>query len=81
MDIAAGRQLALKWCSQCHVVDNDQTDASADVPSFEGISNRADFDAEKIKVFLVDPHPVMPNMSLTRIEIEDLVAYIQSLRD
>ncbi len=81
VDIKAGRMLATTWCAQCHVVENDQYNASADVPSFEGIANRSDFDAEKIQAFLVDPHPVMPNMSLTRIEIEDLVAYIASLKD
>jgi hypothetical protein len=30
--------------------------------------------------FLADPHPVMPDMSLTRQEIKDLVAYIGSLK-
>jgi len=76
-----GHDLAAKWCAACHVVENDQSAASADVPSFEGISNRADFDAESLKVFLIDPHPKMPNMNLSRLEIEDLVAYIGSLKN
>jgi hypothetical protein len=34
---------------------------------------------EKLSSFLTDPHPKMPDMSLTRAEIADLVAYIRSL--
>jgi hypothetical protein len=33
----------------------------------------------RLAFFLLDPHPKMPNMSLTRIEASDLAAYIASL--
>jgi mono/diheme cytochrome c family protein len=81
IDRDAGLRLARKWCAQCHVVENDQSTASADVPSFEGVSNRSDFDTDKLKAFLTNPHPVMPDMHLSRLEIEDLAAYIASLKN
>jgi hypothetical protein len=31
-------------------------------------------------MFLLDPHPKMPDMSLTRTEAADIAAYIGSLR-
>jgi hypothetical protein len=39
-----------------------------------------DFDAAKLAFFLMDPHPKMPNMSLSRTEAADLAAYIGSLK-
>jgi hypothetical protein len=37
------------------------------------------FDAVKIALFLLDPHPKIPDMSLTCLEAIDLAAYIGSL--
>jgi hypothetical protein len=37
------------------------------------------FNAETIAQFLMDPHPKMPDMQLSRDEAADLGAYIASL--
>ncbi|WP_224008204.1 hypothetical protein [Aureimonas sp. SA4125] len=44
------------------------------------IAKRAGDNPGTLAGFLADPHPVMADMSLTRQEIDDLVAYIASLR-
>jgi len=44
------------------------------------IAERSGQDLEWLKTFLVEPHPPMPEMSLTRQEIQDLIAYIEALR-
>ena len=77
-----GKAIAERWCAACHQVSPEQTTASADVPSFMTISEmRATPSAlAALEGFLADPHPVMPDMSLTRQEIRDLVAYIGSLK-
>lgn len=80
-DPAEGHRLAQQWCASCHVVDQDQTTASADVPSFLTIARSENLTDDGLKAFLADPHPVMPDMSLSRNEIADLVAYIVSLKD
>ncbi|MBB4197599.1 hypothetical protein CCR94_13295 [Rhodoblastus sphagnicola] len=77
-DIAQGKKIAQRWCAACHVVAMDQTQASADVPTFCDIAQRKS--GEQLKLFLIDPHPKMPDMSLTREEIADIVAYIESLK-
>jgi hypothetical protein len=46
---------------------------------FATIARRPGFDAAKIALFLLNPHPKMPDMSLTRPEAADLAAYIGSL--
>jgi mono/diheme cytochrome c family protein len=79
-DAGHGADLAKRWCSSCHLVDGTQKQASADVPPFSQIAERADFTAEKVAFFLLDPHPKMPNFPLNRFEAADIAAYISSLR-
>jgi mono/diheme cytochrome c family protein len=78
-DAYHGEQLALRWCSDCHLVAADQRRATTEAPAFETIANRPNFDAARLAFFLLDPHPKMPNMSLTRIEAADIAAYVGSL--
>lgn len=79
-DSAAGQAIALRWCAACHLVAPDQRAATAGVPPFAEIARRHAGAAGVLEAFLADPHPPMPNLSLTRQEIRDLVAYIGSLR-
>jgi mono/diheme cytochrome c family protein len=71
-----GSTLAQRWCSACHVVSGSQSKGTDIAPSFVSIAERPDFNAEKLASFLLEPHPKMPNMSLTRDEAKDLSAYI-----
>ena len=70
--------IAKRWCASCHVVSKDQTSAVADAPSFFDIAQRRT-DRKALSNFLVDPHPPMPDMHLSRSEIDDIVTYIRSL--
>jgi mono/diheme cytochrome c family protein len=79
-DAAAGKEMAMRWCAECHLVAPDQARASADVPTFMDIAQRVNGDFAVIEGFLIDPHPAMPVMSLTRQEIRDLIAYFATLR-
>jgi cytochrome c len=79
-DAAKGGQLAQLWCANCHVVGA----APAGVvqqgpPSFRSIA-RSGMSTEQIRTFLLHPHGAMPDLSLTRSEIDDLLGYIQTLR-
>lgn len=78
-DIDNGKTIASRWCTSCHLIAPEQSQASADVPSFASIANRADFNAQQIATFLLDPHPKMPSFGLSRKEAEDISEYIASL--
>lgn len=78
-DAGRGETIARRWCAACHVVAADQTRAAADAPSFMAVAVRVG-SPDSLKAFLADPHPLMPDMSLTRAEIADLTAYIVSFR-
>lgn len=78
-DPANGKLLAQQWCATCHVVAPDQTRASADVKPFAAIAQSPGFARDKLAFFLLDPHPKMPNLALTRREATDIADYIASL--
>ena len=75
-----GSDLAQRWCVSCHVVSKNQTKGLDGVPSFAFIAQRPDLNVDKLAFFLLDPHPVMPNMTLSRDNARDLAAYIASQR-
>ena len=79
-DAEHGRDLAKRWCASCHVVSADQQSASADVPPFATIAQSANFDPKRLAYFLLEPHPKMPQMALSRAAADDIAAYIQSLK-
>jgi mono/diheme cytochrome c family protein len=79
-DVAHGEKLARRWCASCHIVAEDQTQGGDNVPTFLAVARIPGFSAEKIALFLRDPHPKMPDMQLSRTEADDLAAYIASLK-
>ena len=78
-DADNGQRLAQRWCASCHIVAPDQREASADAPPFASIAKMPDFNAQKVAFFLLEPHPKMPAMALSRRDSEDIAAYIAKL--
>jgi Cytochrome c len=75
-----GERLARRWCAACHVVASDQRGLTGEEPPFATITAKPDFDAPRLAFFLLEPHPKMPNMQLSRSEAADLAAYIATLK-
>lgn len=76
-DPANGRRVAERWCSSCHVVaGRGGTDAA---PTLESIARDRRREPDWVRQWLSAPHPPMPDPNLTRAEIEDVVAYLESL--
>ena len=74
-----GERLAHRWCEACHVVSPMQQGQVADqAPPFAEIAKRVD--PGTIAVFLLNSHPRMPDMNLSRMEAADLAAYIATLK-
>jgi mono/diheme cytochrome c family protein len=79
-DASNGKRVAELWCAACHVVTVNQRQANADAPPFEEVAKRPNFSEPGLVTFPLDPHAKMPNMNLTRIEANDIAAYIGRLR-
>lgn len=77
-DAAAGRQLARQWCASCHLVDRS-TQGPDTAPPFQAIARRHPRNDGWVRAWLSTPHPPMPNLNLSRRQIDDIVAYLESL--
>ena len=80
-DPEAGQQLAAKWCANCHMITPTQETATAiGVPTFSGIARMASTTETSLRVFFQTPHVRMPDLHLSMPEIDDVSAYILSLK-
>ncbi|HVO15242.1 MAG TPA: cytochrome c [Alphaproteobacteria bacterium] len=78
-DPARGVMLARTWCTGCHLVEPGGRGSDA-APSFMAIANDEKRPPAALRGWLTRPHPPMPNMNLSRAEIDDIVAYLRSLK-
>jgi mono/diheme cytochrome c family protein len=90
-DPAAGRRLAQTWCANCHVVapggaagaapgSPSPARANDAAPTFPGIARLPSTTSMSLRAFLQTPHAAMPNYQLSHDELDDVVAYLLSLR-
>ena len=77
-DAASGKRLAEMRCVPCHAVGATARREVSDAPPFEAIARKFAAHPEMLAFSLLDPHPRM-NVALTRREIEDVAAYIDTL--
>ena len=80
-DAVEGREIARRWCSSCHVVERTGSQAPANgLPTFPAIAARADLTADRLRAAINPQHNRMPDLSLSKRQQDDLIAYIFSLR-
>jgi mono/diheme cytochrome c family protein len=78
--VEQGHEIARNWCSSCHLVEPGGASGSDAAPPLPAVAQDPSLSPDRLRSWLADPHPPMPNLSLTRDEVEALVAYIGSLR-
>jgi len=80
-DAQAGRGLAANWCANCHRIAPGGPGPATDVAaSFASIAAMPSTTSMSLRVFLQTPHAGMPDYRLTREQLDDVVAYLLSLR-
>jgi mono/diheme cytochrome c family protein len=78
-DLENARRLSERWCAECHAIDS--TPGKPDrVPSFASIAAKQAASPEMIASFLLLPHATMPSFPLTRKDVQDLAAFIMSVK-
>jgi mono/diheme cytochrome c family protein len=75
-----GQTLAERLCSGCHVVETASKTVPAGIPPLRAIANLPGQTATRIMNVLIQPHAPMPDMQLSRQEILDITAYLDTLR-
>jgi len=81
-DVERGRMLAEQQCSECHAVDHvDQMAPELKGASFYEIANTPGMTPLALSVWFQTPHREMPNFILPQQTQDDLIAFIESLRE
>ena len=79
-DVERGEAMAKRWCAACHIVAAGQARGSTQAPPFSEIAGKPGFDAAQLALYLLLPHPRMPDMNMSRAEAADLAGYVASQR-
>jgi cytochrome c len=82
-DAKLGEKVAQKLCVNCHIVEPGgvANEVNPSIPPFMAIAKKPDQSESLIRGFLIDPHPPMPNIQLTAHELDNIAAYIMSLKE
>lgn len=73
-----GKDLVMRSCITCHAPDATQRTADTAPPlSFIARDNKER--PAFIRGWLMDPHPPMPGIMLSRQQIDDIIAYLETL--
>ena len=81
-DASKGRSFARKVCSECHaVLPSEPISPNAKAPIFKAIANTPGMTATALAAWLRTSHPTMPNLIIDPEDMDDVIAYILSLRD
>lgn len=81
--IEAGRHMAEIKCAGCHAIGAAGESRHPSAPPFRTLSHNYPVNAleEALAEGILVGHPAMPEFRLTPAEIDDLVAYLQSVQE
>ncbi|MGD9543867.1 MAG: cytochrome c [Methylocystis sp.] len=78
-DPATGEQIAKAECASCHAIGIDDESRDRKAPRFVDVAKMPSTTELSLKVFLRSSHKNMPNIILSREEIDSLASYILGL--
>jgi len=73
-----GRKLVMNSCSSCHATDASRVTTDG-VPPLSFVARDNKTNPAWIRGWLMNPHPPMPGIMLSRQQIEDVIAYLNTL--
>jgi mono/diheme cytochrome c family protein len=80
-DAHQGENLAKGVCAECHAVEKGaRRSPNGIAPSFESLVHTPGMTATALRVALRSPHQKMPNLRLSNDQVDDLYAYLQTLK-
>ncbi|MEZ5937448.1 MAG: hypothetical protein R3C52_04430 [Hyphomonadaceae bacterium] len=80
-DAYLGYAHARQACARCHAIAEYETESpDPEAPTFVSVVNQPETTADSLRTWLRSSHPTMPDFIIKPERIEDLVAYIMSLK-
>jgi mono/diheme cytochrome c family protein len=80
-DPDAGAAYASQVCAECHAVADEGPSPDLLAPTFKEIANRPGMTGTALVVWMQTEHPTMPNLVLEQDDLDNVVAYILTLKD
>jgi mono/diheme cytochrome c family protein len=81
-DARKGLNYARKVCAACHNVQrSDAKSPNSKTPPFKQIANTPGMSVTALTVWSRTMHPTMPNLIIEPNDMDDLIAYVLSLKD
>ncbi len=80
-DAKHGRVIAETICAECHSIDKGAPRSrNGNAPPFEAVAKTRGMTPMALRVALRTPHQKMPNLVLKNAEIDDIIAYMDTLK-
>lgn len=80
-DVDAGRQYAEQYCAGCHdVTSPNPMETGSGIPTFSAVANATRVTRTSLVVWMQTSHPKMPNLMLEQQDLDNVIAYILSLK-
>lgn len=80
-NVEAGQHYAKTQCAQCHsIVPDGNTSPNASAPPFQAIADTKGMTRTALFVFFRSPHATMPNLIVRGDDLDNVIAYILSLK-
>jgi len=83
-DPDAAKAIIVEHCAKCHAIPRYSPEGGPDsvnAPAFSAIADNSDtYGRERLGTFLRQPHFPMTQLILSESDIENILAYIESLR-
>jgi mono/diheme cytochrome c family protein len=76
-----GKEYAERVCVECHDVEaGGEISPNPDAPSFQSVADTEGMSPRALAVWLQTSHPTMPNLIIKPDDMDNVIAYIMSLR-
>ncbi len=76
-----GKEFAERVCADCHDVEaGGEISLNPDAPSFQSVADTPGMSVRALAVWMQTSHPTMPNLILKPDDMDNVIAYIMSLR-
>ena len=80
-DAKRGHLLAETVCSECHAIDKGAPRSrNGDAPTFESVAKTRGMTPMALRVALRTPHQKLPNLVIKDQEVDDIIAYLATLK-
>jgi len=79
-DPIAGKDLAEKWCVECHGIRADRLSPNLGAPTFPELAAEPSITEHSLRALLRSPHETMPHITFTPDQMDNIIEYIMSLK-